>query len=124
MNSNQLFTKSPTANQKPSLVDFATPVSEVSAFCRAIIAKIVPNGFWGEGSEGAGNKEIVLHYIDRFVRLRRFENFSLHVVLKGFKVSRRTPFLKEWAADKRFEAPSNQVAYSSQSQALGQDVSF
>lgn len=74
-------------NKKTSTVTFATPTSDVSAFCRAALSKIIPDGFWGEKREGAGNKAIVMRNIDRFVQLRRFENLSLHLVSQGLKVS-------------------------------------
>lgn len=77
-----------SADVKPinSIVTFATPVSHVSAFCRVIFSKIVPDGFWGEKEEGAANKAIVMRNIDRFVQLRRFENLSLHLMSQGLKV--------------------------------------
>lgn len=74
--------------QNTSMVTSATPTSDVSAFCRAALSKIVPDGFWGEKEEGAGNKFIFMRNIDRFVQLRRFENLSLHVASQGLKVTR------------------------------------
>lgn len=76
------------ADAKPenSIVTFATPTSDVSAFCRATLSKIVPDGFWGENQDGAGNKSIIMRNINRFVQLRRFENLSLHLVSQGLKV--------------------------------------
>ena len=68
------------------LVSLATPPSDVSAFCRAVLSNLIPNRFWGEGSEGQENKDVVMGSIDRFVRLRRFENLSLHAVFQGLKV--------------------------------------
>ena len=67
------------------LVSLATPPSDVSAFCRAVLSNLTPNRFWGEGSEGQENKDVVMGSIDRFVRLRRFENLSLHAVFQGLK---------------------------------------
>ena len=74
------------AIQNTSIVTFATPISDVSAFCRATISKLVPDGFWGEKDGGAENKAIVMQNIDRFVYLRRFETVSLHLVSQGLKV--------------------------------------
>ena len=84
-----------TAQSKPStlalpkgqsLIDSATPSSDVSAFCRAVLSKLIPDKLWGCGPEGLRNKDRVLHTVDRFVRLRRFESMSLHVVVQGLEV--------------------------------------
>lgn len=79
--------KAPTLNlEGKSIVDLATPVSQVSAFCQRVLSKIIPNEFWGVGSTQKHNKELVLRNVDRFIRLRRFENMSLHDVYQGIKV--------------------------------------
>ena len=67
-------------------VSLATPHSDVSAFCQAVLSNLIPTRFWGEGSQGQENKNVVMRNIDRFVRLRRFENLSLHAVFQGLKV--------------------------------------
>ncbi len=82
-----------SSNQQPapsapgtSLFELATPNAEVSAFCRASLSHVIPNGFWGEGAFGTKNREIFKNNVDRFIRLRRFESLSLHVVCQGLKV--------------------------------------
>ena len=72
------------------LVSLATPHSNVSAFCQAVLSNLIPNGFWGEGTQGLENKDVVMRNIDRFVRLRRFESLSLHAVFQGLKVKERS----------------------------------
>lgn len=69
-----------------SLVDAATSSEHVSAFCRAVLCKLIPNDFWGTGSEGGENKDTFLHQVDRFTTLRRFENLTLHNVSQNLKV--------------------------------------
>lgn len=69
-----------------TVVDFATPVSHVSRFCQVVLSKIIPHEFWGTGPGQKHNKEVVLRNVDRFIRLRRFENISLHDVFQGIKV--------------------------------------
>lgn len=64
------------------MVNFATPVSDVSAFCRATLSNLIPDEFWGAEM----NKRIVWQHVDRFIRLSRFENVSLHVIFQGIKV--------------------------------------
>ena len=69
-----------------TIVDVATPVSHVSRFCQVVLSKTIPNEFWGTGPGQKHNKEVVLRNVDRFVRLRRFENMSLHDAFQGIKV--------------------------------------
>lgn len=68
------------------IVDYAIPFANVSAFCRAVLGKLIPNDFWGQGVGGDHNREVIMHAIDRFIRLRRFESFTLHRVIQGLKV--------------------------------------
>ena len=70
-----------------SLIDFSTPASDVSAFCRAVLSRLIPDKFWGIGPQELRNKAIVLRKVDQFVRLRRFESMSLHVVFQGLEVA-------------------------------------
>jgi telomerase reverse transcriptase len=62
--------------------DMACSTADVSAFCRAVVTKVIPNGFWGDGS----NKRIILYWIDQFVALRRFESLNLHQVTQKIQV--------------------------------------
>ncbi|KAL8903673.1 MAG: hypothetical protein Q9207_003775 [Kuettlingeria erythrocarpa] len=72
------------------IVDRSTPVANVSAFCRAVVANLVPIGFWGEGAEGDHNKDVIMRNIDRFICLKRFESLTLHVVSQDLKISAMT----------------------------------
>jgi telomerase reverse transcriptase len=58
----------------------------VSAFCQAVLAKIIPNGFFGGDSVQTHNRNVFLKKIDHFVRMRRFEQLSLHEVIQDLKV--------------------------------------
>ena len=69
------------------LIDYATPVSDVSAFCRAVMSRIIPDGFWGRDDDGLHNKAVVLRNVDQFIRLRRFESLTLHTVSQDLKVA-------------------------------------
>jgi telomerase reverse transcriptase len=88
------------AKQKPCLMDYATPTSSVSAFCRSSLQRLVPNGFWGIGEGGASNRRAVLKHVDKFVRMSRFESLSLHEVCKGLKVCLRDAPWNPWASPK------------------------
>ncbi|KGO64785.1 Telomere reverse transcriptase [Penicillium italicum] len=72
---------------QPSLTDYATRASSVSAFCRAVIQKLIPRQFWGVGPDGISNLKLLLRHVDRFIKLRRFESLSLHEVCKGIKTT-------------------------------------
>lgn len=72
--------------QKEAFADFASTSGEVSAFARAVVENAIPRDFWGKGEGGETNKKIVMYNVDRFVKLRRFETFSLHEVMQKLKV--------------------------------------
>ena len=63
-----------------SLIEAATSVDHVSAFCQAVITRIVPNDFLGTGAGGAKNRKTLLKNINLFIRCNRFENLTLHAV--------------------------------------------
>lgn len=73
-----------------SVIDLASRRSHVTAFCQAVLSKIIPNEFWGTGNTGCHNKAIFLQKIDHFIKLRRFETPSMHEIAQGFKVSADT----------------------------------
>ncbi|KAK2592858.1 Telomerase reverse transcriptase [Conoideocrella luteorostrata] len=75
------------AFQFNSLVELATPTSQVSAFCQAVLSNIVPNSAWGEGDIMVHNKATVLRHVDHFVKLRRFESMTLHEISQGLKIA-------------------------------------
>ncbi|KAJ5677257.1 uncharacterized protein N7477_002890 [Penicillium maclennaniae] len=72
---------------KLSLTDYATPASSVSAFCRAVLQKLIPHTFFGDGPHGISNRRIVLKHVDSLIKMRRYESLSLHQVCKGLKVT-------------------------------------
>ena len=64
----------------------ATLPSDVSLFCRVTLLKVIPKEFWGISKDGEDNKNIIMHRVDQFVHLRKFETFSLHNISQGIKV--------------------------------------
>ncbi|RCI15533.1 hypothetical protein L249_3433 [Ophiocordyceps polyrhachis-furcata BCC 54312] len=78
--------KHQTPNQT-SIVDAASPASHVSAFCQAVVSKIIPNQFWGDGVTRSHNRAAFLRKVDHFIKLRRFESMSLHEICQGIKVT-------------------------------------
>lgn len=71
---------------KTSLTDHSTPTAQVSAFCRAVLAHLIPHEFWGTGETQKHNETALYRNVDRFISLRRFESLSLHEVSQGTKV--------------------------------------
>ncbi|THX60115.1 hypothetical protein D6D06_01489 [Aureobasidium pullulans] len=83
------FAKENSANDgSDNIKGLATSSSQVSAYCRSVIAKVFPGNLWGEGELGAVNKAYVMHQIDRFVRLGRYESLMLHEVAQNIKISK------------------------------------
>jgi len=58
--------------------------SQVSAFVKALLNRLIHPAFWGS----ADNKKVVFRGVDMFVRLRRFEEVTLHHVMHGFQTTR------------------------------------
>ncbi|KAM5471139.1 Telomerase reverse transcriptase [Microsporum audouinii] len=71
---------------KVTMTDYATPTHAVSAFCRAVLQKVIPYEMYGCGEDGVRNRNIVMRNVDRFLSLRRFETLSLHEVVQGLKI--------------------------------------
>jgi telomerase reverse transcriptase len=78
--------KNGNTSMKVCLLDYATPTSSVSAFCRATLRRLIPPEFFGEGEGGISNQQALMQQVDRFIRISRFESLSLHEVCNGFKV--------------------------------------
>ena len=120
-NSISIAPKLPAAPSNPSFTSLATPHSEVSAFCRAVLVRVIPNRFWGDCAQGLENKGVVMRHVDKFIRLRRFENMSLHTVCQRLKVncSPADHHLKLISADK-----SHSMADASQRKIYYKSFSF
>jgi hypothetical protein len=78
--------RTPLSAQKPSMMEYSTPCSSVSAFCRAVLSHLVPRDFWGSGDTNTKNEMIFYQNVDHFIELRRFETLSLHEVSQGIRV--------------------------------------
>ncbi|SLM33959.1 telomerase reverse transcriptase [Lasallia pustulata] len=73
--------------QSKSVMDYATPPANVSAFCRATLSKLIPIELWGIGQVGQENRDAIMCQVERFVRARRFESLSLHALFEGLKIT-------------------------------------
>lgn len=63
-------------------MDMACPTAHVSAFCRAVVARVIPRDFWGNEA----NERVVMLWIDQFIHLRKFESLTLHQVTQKIEV--------------------------------------
>ena len=83
------------------IVGYATPATNVSAFCQSVMRKLLPRDTFGIGHDGAHNESNFMACIDRFISMRRFESLSLHDVAQGITLTRipwlRPPKIKESA---------------------------
>lgn len=100
--------------RKQSTMDFATPAADVSAFCQAVLAKIVPNEFWSSAADH--DKELIMRNVDRFVRMRRFESLSLHEVVQGIKVAQRSRFIDSTVLTDSITDTQHSVANATESE--------
>ncbi|KAL8771820.1 MAG: hypothetical protein Q9194_004766 [Teloschistes cf. exilis] len=75
------------AQRDMPLVEYATPFSEVSAFCQAVVSKVIPTEFWGQVADGCRNKDVIMGKINQFIRLRRFESLTVHAICQDLKIS-------------------------------------
>lgn len=71
---------------EPCFSDYATPSALVSAFCRAVICRVVPRGFWGDCNTTSWNRTVTLRNVDIFIRARKYETLSLHDIVQNMKV--------------------------------------
>ncbi|KAF9692635.1 hypothetical protein EKO04_009418 [Ascochyta lentis] len=71
------------STEEACFTDMACPTSHVSAFCRAVVSKVIPRRFWGDDE----NKRTFMHYIDQFVNLRKFETLTLHQVTQELQIT-------------------------------------
>lgn len=65
----------------PSFTSLTTATAQVSAFCRAVVARVFPTQFFGRE-----NWNIVMQNIDHFIKLRRFETVTLESLMQGIKI--------------------------------------
>ncbi|KAI7921925.1 telomerase reverse transcriptase [Pyricularia oryzae] len=76
-----------TRDQHALILDLATPAAHVSAYCQAVLSRLVPDKFWGDGQTRVANKQVFLKHVHHFVKLRRFETMNLHELSQGLKIN-------------------------------------
>ncbi|KAL7268429.1 Telomerase reverse transcriptase [Rhizina undulata] len=70
--------------QYENLTDYASKIGEVLGFAKAVICRVIPNEFWGNGNH---NRDIILRNVDTFIRLRRYESLTLHEIMQGLRLT-------------------------------------
>ncbi|KAI5301076.1 hypothetical protein KEM56_001993, partial [Ascosphaera pollenicola] len=68
------------------MTTLATSPEAVSSFARSILKRILPHELFGQGQDGMLNLDSLMLQVDVFIKLRRFENLSLHTVAQGLKI--------------------------------------
>jgi telomerase reverse transcriptase len=68
-----------------SFLPHATPINQVSAFCRAIMVHLLPANVFGSDEGGQQNLQRFLQTVDAFILMRRFENMTLHQATQGLR---------------------------------------
>jgi telomerase reverse transcriptase len=79
--------KPPKPPEYSTIVELATPAASVSAFCQAVLLRVIPHGFWGTKKNQDFNKAVFLKKVDHFISLRRFEQLSLHEIIQDLRVT-------------------------------------
>lgn len=69
-----------------SFLPHSTPIAAVSAFCRSVIARLLPADTFGRGDKGRQNHKRIMARIHEFVHMRRFETMTLEVAVHGIAV--------------------------------------
>jgi telomerase reverse transcriptase len=69
-----------------SIMQYATVSGQVSAFCQAVLQRLLPRDALGTGPEGEANWDVFLRWIDHFIRMRRNETLNLHVIIQDIKI--------------------------------------
>jgi telomerase reverse transcriptase len=77
----------PGTSKQTNTFDQATVLSNVSAFCQAVIRNVFPSDAFGASSCESDSFGIVMRAVHSFVCLRRYESFSLHDVMQGIGVT-------------------------------------
>ncbi|KAH4908622.1 hypothetical protein HBI80_055510 [Parastagonospora nodorum] len=75
--------KNDNSTEQACFTDMACSTADVSAFCRAVVARVIPNAFWGDES----NKRVIMYWVDQFISLRRFESLNLHQVTQKLQIT-------------------------------------
>lgn len=68
------------------IMQLATCPSQVSAFCKSVVTKVLPGALWGSGEAGQENKARIMREIDRLIKLNRYESLMLHEIMQDVKV--------------------------------------
>ncbi|KAG8623324.1 hypothetical protein KVT40_008300 [Elsinoe batatas] len=77
------YCPTPTHQDSNNILSLATPIAQVSAFCRSAINHVFPSTLWGSPH----NHHHLIQFIHHFLTLRRYETLSLHNLLSAFRIT-------------------------------------
>ena len=69
-----------------SIMQYATATTQVSAFCQAVLRRLLPRDALGTGLDGKANWNGLMRWVDHFIKMRRNETLNLHVTVQGIKI--------------------------------------
>lgn len=75
------------ADSLPHFKSLASNDAQVFAFCKAVLLNVLPPELLGEQAEDNPNRRILIERVKSFLKLRRFENFTLQEVMMDMKPS-------------------------------------
>ena len=84
-----------------SFLAHITPTTNVSAFCRAVVSKLLPRNAFGSGLEGRQNLDVILEHVNEFIQMRRFESMNLHRAIQGLQITCITWLVKPRVGHKK-----------------------
>lgn len=70
-----------------SILAHATPTAYVSAFCCAVIRRLLPGDALGVEADSEHNWSVLFAQIDHFVQMRKYESLTLHTVFQNLRIN-------------------------------------
>ena len=78
--------ESNAASAEKDIVTLATPPSNVVAFCRSVLIKLLPVELLDSEETGGSNLQLLLRLVGEFIASRRRETLNMHTICQNFKV--------------------------------------
>ena len=78
--------KDNAASVGKDIVTLATPPSNVFAFCRSVLLKLLPTELLDSRDTGGSNLQLLLRLVEEFIASRKRETLNMHSICQKFKV--------------------------------------
>lgn len=72
-----------SGDTETAMYPFATPQSQIVAFCQAALKQLLPRDSFGTGKRGVKNYAMIMDYVSHFIHMRRHESMSMHELTQG-----------------------------------------